>query len=174
MDIMKIESSRFGTLELDDSNVINFPAGIIGFPDERSFVLLRRRPDSAIAWLHSTTTSWLALPVVSADALALEYPAIPLSSLARPAGIETVGAEYAMMVVLNATSGGGRATVNLLAPLIVNAETRKGAQVLLEGSNYSTQEPFIMSARRPCPRNDTSASDRSSDSQASGVQAIGA
>ena len=36
------------------------------------------------------------------------------------------------------------ATVNLLAPIVVNAATRKGAQIILEGTRYSTREFFAL------------------------------
>jgi flagellar assembly factor FliW len=47
------------------------------------------------------------------------------------------------MVVLCALSG-QPATVNLLAPIVVNASTRTGAQVILEGTRFSTREFFAL------------------------------
>lgn len=145
MDAMKVQSSRFGTIELNDDEVINFPAGLIGFPDETSFVMLRPRPESPIAWLHSTQTSWFALPVVSADALEADLDGT-LSEATKAAGVISSDDPVAVMAVLNAPGAGVPPSVNLMAPIIVNAETRQGAQLLLESSNYSTQEPFILRA----------------------------
>jgi flagellar assembly factor FliW len=145
MDAMKVQSSRFGTIELSDDEVINFPAGLIGFPDETSFVMLRPRPDSPIAWLHSTQTSWFALPVVSAEALEVDLGGT-LSEATKTAGIGSSDEPFAVMAVLNAPGAGVPPSVNLMAPIIVNAETRQGAQLLLETSSYSTQEPFVLRA----------------------------
>jgi flagellar assembly factor FliW len=143
MDVMKVQSSRFGTIELDDHEVIRFPAGLIGFPDETSFVMLRPKPESPIAWLHSTQTSWFALPVVSAEALQTDIGGT-ISEATKAAGLVSSDEHLAVMAVLNAPGGGAPASVNLMAPIIVNAETRQGAQLLLESSNYSTQEPFVL------------------------------
>ena len=143
MDVMKVQSSRFGTLELDDQEVIRFPAGLIGFPDETSFVMLRPKPESPIAWLHSTQTSWFALPVVSADALQADLGGT-LTEATKASGLVSSNEPFAVMAVLNAPGAGVPASVNLMAPIIVNAETRQGAQLLLESSNYSTQEPFVL------------------------------
>jgi flagellar assembly factor FliW len=52
---MRIQTGRFGTFEVDDEDPIHFPQGMIGFPSEKQFVLLRHRDDSAIGWLQSTT-----------------------------------------------------------------------------------------------------------------------
>jgi flagellar assembly factor FliW len=143
MEAMKVQSSRFGTIEMDDTAVINFPAGLIGFPDETSFVMLRPRPESPIAWLHSTQNSSFALPVVSAEVLQADL-SDTVSEASKAAGLLASDEPFAVMAVLNAPGGGIPASVNLMAPIIVNAETRQGAQLLLESSSYSTQEPFVL------------------------------
>src|SRR3954451_11941512 len=102
MDLMKVQSSRFGTIELDDHDVITFPSGVIGFPNETSFVMLRPRPESPIAWLHSTLTPWFALPVVSTAALQTEYDGGNISEAGQASGIVTNGETFAVMAVLNA------------------------------------------------------------------------
>ncbi len=147
---MRIESSRFGAMELEDSDVIAFPDGIIGFPDERAFVLLRRADASPIGWLHSTRTPWLALPVVPTSALAADFPDEALAHEARQSGLGAEGDDIAVMAVLSAI-GGASATVNLVAPIVINVETRVGAQVILEASPFSTQEPFLLRTSGPPP-----------------------
>jgi len=138
---MNIQTDRFGAFEVDDKDPIHFPQGMIGFPTEKQFVLLRNRDDSALGWLQSTTNPALAFPVVSIDALAVAYPAIA----AAPAqGLKEEEADpHAVMAVLCA-SAGQPATVNLLAPVVVNVRSRKGAQILLEGTRFSTSEPFVL------------------------------
>jgi flagellar assembly factor FliW len=138
---MRIQTDRFGTFEVDDKDPIHFPQGMIGFPSEKQFVLLRHRDDSAIGWLQSTTNPALAFPVVSIDALAVAYPAITATPL--PGQKEEDVDPHAVMAVLCA-SAGQPATVNLLAPIVVNVRSRKGAQILLEGSTFSTCEPFVL------------------------------
>jgi flagellar assembly factor FliW len=62
------------------------------------------------------------------------------------------------MAVLCA-SAGQQPTVNLLAPVVVNVRSRKGAQILLENSTFSTSEPFVLrnapveAAPEPQPQN---------------------
>jgi len=141
---MKIVSERFGELELDTDNVIQFPNGLIGFPNEHEFVLLRPRENSAVGWLHSATNPKLAFPVVGTEALELEYPDVPVEEAVRLAAVGGNEESVCMMAVLSVSSAGLDATVNLLAPIIVNVETRRGAQILLEHSRFSTREPFVL------------------------------
>jgi flagellar assembly factor FliW len=141
---MQINTSRFGTLDLNDGDLIRFPAGIIGFPAERAFVLLTRRERSSVGWLQSTTTPWFALPVVCVSALAGPYSTASVEGSVTELGIEFKPESCAIMVVLHVSTAPNRPTVNLVAPIVINSETRMGAQVLIEGSEYSTQEPFVL------------------------------
>jgi flagellar assembly factor FliW len=140
---MKINSTRFGTLEIDDHKVIDFPAGIIGFPEEKGFVLIHHGSSDAIAWLQSVRTPELALPVVGAHQFAPEYPDVALPEAAAHAGLEGSPDDMTALVVLCATPG-APSTVNLAAPIIVNATTWKGTQAILDGSRFSTRELFVL------------------------------
>ncbi len=83
---MKIESTRFGSLEVDDQKVIGFPKGLIGFPEENSFVMVHHREPTQSRGLQSTRTPSLALPVVSVHQFAPAYPDVPLDDAAVRAG----------------------------------------------------------------------------------------
>jgi flagellar assembly factor FliW len=106
-------------------------------------MLIPHATSTAIAWLQSTTTPDLAFPVVSAHAFDSEYPDVALMDLASAAGIGDKGEELAVLVVLSAVRG-QPATVNLLAPLVINSKTRMAGQLFLEGSRYSTRELFML------------------------------
>jgi flagellar assembly factor FliW len=139
---MQINSQRFGVVNLDDDAVLNFPDGIIGFPRERAFVLIPHQGSSYLAWLQSVTVPELAFPVVSAHYFSTTYPDIPVGPAAHAAGIQGSEEDFAVLAVLCAPIG-QPATVNLLAPIVVNSETRTGAQVILDGSRFSTREVFV-------------------------------
>jgi len=139
---MNIQSQRFGALEVSDEQVLTFAEGIIGFPNEREFVLLPHNSSGFLAWLQSTSTPNLALPVVSAHAFGERYPDVALEPVAAALGMGEVNDDMALMVVLSAPQG-QPATVNLLAPILVNVATRKGAQLILDGSRFTTRELFV-------------------------------
>lgn len=141
---MRILSQRFGEFEIDPRDIIDFPEGLIGFVADQKFVLLRHRDTSPIGWLQSVTRPDFAVPVVSVDALALEDPTV-LATARLAGGDKTTDGvpDHAVMAVLCAPPG-QRATVNLLAPIVVNVRSHKGAQVILDSSAYSTAEPFML------------------------------
>ena len=43
--MIRTHQTRFGALDIDDSNAIHFPNGLIGFPEETLFVLLSGESD---------------------------------------------------------------------------------------------------------------------------------
>jgi len=140
----QITTTRFGSVEVPDENLIHFKNGIIGFPKETRFTLIPHGESKVIAWLQSATTPGLAFPVVSGHGLVSDYPDVPLEPLLDKAGIAGSGAdEFAVLAVLCASQL-QPATVNLLAPLLINADTRQGAQVFLEGSRFTTRELFVL------------------------------
>ena len=144
---MNIESRRFGSIDIDQESVLQFSQGIIGFPEEHEFVLIPHSSTGFLAWLQSVKTPGLALPVVSAHAFGEKYPDVPVEPTAEAAGVGSTSEDVAVMVVLCAPQG-QPATVNLLAPIVVNAATRTGAQIILDGSRFTTRELFI---RQPEP-----------------------
>jgi len=139
---MQINSQRFGVVELEDDAILTFAEGIIGFPRELSFALIPHHGSTYLAWLQSVTKPDLAFPVVSAHYFVDGYPDIPVSPAAHAAGVQGNEDDFAVLVVLCAPIG-QPATVNLLAPIVVNSETRTGAQVILDGSRFSTREIFV-------------------------------
>lgn len=149
---MQINSQRFGVVELEDDAVLNFPEGIIGFPREQRFALIPHHGSTFLAWLQSVTKPELAFPVVSAHYFLDGYPDVPVSPAAHAAGVQGKEEEFAVLVVLCAPIG-QPATVNLLAPIVINSESRTGAQVILEGSRFSTREAFVAPAA-PAPTAD--------------------
>ena len=64
---MKIETRVFGTIEIDDSKIIHFPGGIIGFPEMKDFALVHdeeKGKDVPVRWLQSIQEPQFAMPVM--------------------------------------------------------------------------------------------------------------
>ena len=63
-----IESTRFGTVEVNPDAVLEFPNGLIGLGGTR-YALVAKEADCAFLWLHSVDDPSLALPVTRPVAL---------------------------------------------------------------------------------------------------------
>ncbi|MCA9625934.1 MAG: flagellar assembly protein FliW [Myxococcales bacterium] len=134
--MIRIRSTRFGDVDVADEATIVFEGGLFGFPQETEFVLLEHPDSKDFGYLQSKRTAWLAFPVMDATLLAPAYPVPNPSVIAEAAGLGTK--ELAMLLILIADAQGS-IEVNLLAPLVIDLETRKGAQVMLDPTRYSSR-----------------------------------
>lgn len=59
-----LRTTRFGEISVDDADVLDFPAGLIGLGGRR-YALVAHGTDSPFSWLQSADDPALALPVTS-------------------------------------------------------------------------------------------------------------
>ena len=120
-----VESSRFGTLEIEQSAVIEFPTGLIGLGGTR-WALVGDTTDGPFQWLHSLEDGTLALPVTNPWAFFPDY-AVELSD----ADTAKLGTDEAtVLVTVRAGAELSDFSANLRAPILV-AEGR-GHQLINE------------------------------------------
>ena len=64
---MKVNTRIFGEIDIDDSKIITFENGIIGFSDLKKFALIfdsEKKNKGGISWLQSLEDGNMALPVL--------------------------------------------------------------------------------------------------------------
>jgi len=142
MSTLTIESTRFGTLEIDPEGVIEFPAGLIGLGGTR-FALLTAEADAAFVWLHSVEDPDLALPVTNPWLFFADY-VVELSDAEQArTGIGDAGAVDVWVTV---RAGGELAefSANLRAPILVSEG--RGHQVINEAPDAPVRAPLFPQA----------------------------
>ena len=133
---MKIESTRFGEVEVAEEQLIHFSYGIPGFPDEKTFVHMGNDEESPFSFLQSTTEVNLTFLLADPFAFINDYEFVLEDNVAKEMDLSL---ENPPQVFLIATVKGELAdmTVNLLAPVVVNGVNRTGRQVILDKPEYS-------------------------------------
>jgi len=126
--------------EAADTSEITFAEGIIGVPRARRFQLLER-PGSAVRYLRCLDIEGFNLPVVDPYLIDEGYTPAINGRVGRVLGIER-GDPLLFLAI--AALGDDSAQVNLRAPLVINANSRLGAQVILEDERYGLKVPFTM------------------------------
>ncbi|MEA2154201.1 MAG: flagellar assembly factor FliW [Solirubrobacteraceae bacterium] len=116
---LTVESTRFGTLEIEPEAVLSFPRGLIGLGGSR-YALLSTEPDSPFSWLHSVEDPGLALPVTRPWGFFPGYEVLLSDAEAASLGISGE-APTDVWVTVRATERVEDFTVNLRAPIIVIA-----------------------------------------------------
>ena len=138
---MQLDSSRFGTLELRDEAVLEFPDGLIGLPGTR-YALIAQEEGTPFYWLHSVDDPDLALPVTNPWLFFPEYEARVSDDDAAKLGL--AGPEEAtILCVVRAAEQPEEFSANLLAPVVVHAARRVGRQVINEAGGYRVREPLF-------------------------------
>jgi flagellar assembly factor FliW len=135
--MIRIDNTRFGTIEIEENNVMHFSEGLVGFPNEKRFALIHSGTES-IAHLQSLDTPSIALPVVDRLVFGSDYPNPGPAELARSAGLG--GDDVIILVPISKNNQNVRA--NMLAPIVVDAGNRRAAQVVLDPQRYSTHAPI--------------------------------
>jgi flagellar assembly factor FliW len=138
---MHIESTRFGTIEIRDDAVLVFPDGLPGLPGER-WALVAKDEASPFFWLHSVDHGDVAVPVTSPWLFFSDYEVRVPEEDARRLGLTDAGDAYIVCVV-RAAEELADFSINLASPLVVNATTRAGRQVINNLGGYSVRHPLF-------------------------------
>lgn len=133
-----VASSRFGELVVPEQSLIEFPAGLIGFPRHQKYVLIEHKPP--FSWLHSVDDANLAFVVVDGAEFGQKYNLKPPTS-DRECDFREDD-EYAILVIVTVRPDPSMTTANLKAPLFVNIRNRRGLQVIFDDARYSTRHPL--------------------------------
>ncbi|WP_432799095.1 flagellar assembly protein FliW [Poriferisphaera sp. WC338] len=137
---MLINTSRFGQIEVDDSRVISFEKGLLGFPKYRHYVLIEAGQDSYFWWLQSIEMPELAF-VVTDPSLFVPTYRVPLrEDQMREMGMDSVD-EAQVFVIVNKRDN--VLTGNLQGPLVVHVGKRTGEQLVLSDRRFTTRVPLI-------------------------------
>jgi flagellar assembly factor FliW len=140
MSTLTVESTRFGSLEIEPETVIEFPTGLIGLGGSR-YALLASDEDAAFVWLHSVEDSDLALPVTNPWHFYSDFAVEISDEEARRTGIDP--AQALVWVTVRAGEHLGDFTANLRAPILVSGG--RGHQVINEAPNASVRAPLFPS-----------------------------
>ena len=141
---VNIVTTRFGSIQAQETDLIRIPDGLVGFRAFTQFVLLPDPVASGLIWLQSATAAELAFGLI-APPLAIGDYRIELRPGDR-AALELDEERAALTyVILNRADGGGL-TVNLQGPLVFNPVRRLGRQLVLTSSRYAVRYPLSGSA----------------------------
>jgi flagellar assembly factor FliW len=145
-----IELPRFGTCTYRESEVLTFPWGLPGFPASQRFLALSVADQGGVFWLQSLDEPKVALPVVDPYAFFPDYdPRLP--AFAR-ISLELERAEDFALLAVAIIPEEGDATLNLLAPIVINLRTQIGRQVTVEGGDYPMRAPLpLVRGGQPAP-----------------------
>jgi len=127
---MKIDSNRFGFVDIEPDDLLHFPAGLFGMEDCREWILLADAENEALGWLQSSSRPDIALAVVCPRRFVPDYQVRISRGELTP--LEMTDVQQAQVLAILGKNEFG-ITLNLKAPLVINLERRLGRQVITNG-----------------------------------------
>ena len=143
----KINTLRFGELEIEEQDVVRFADGIPAFEDEHEFVVLPYEEGTPYMFLQSMMTPELAFlmtdPFVFFPDYSFELDDENMEKLA----INSMDDVLVCTLISVPRSGVADMTTNLLAPVVINRHTMQARQIVLEKTQYTTRHRLFPEAK---------------------------
>jgi flagellar assembly factor FliW len=125
---MNVETTRFGRLQIETHDIVEFPAGVFGLETCKQWVLLADAQNDALGWLQCTSRPDIALAVVTPRRFVPEYQVRVARQELMPLALDDVR-DAKVLVIVGIKEG--LITLNLKAPLVINLKSRTGRQVVV-------------------------------------------
>ena len=135
---MRISTTRFGDLDIDEAQVFEFPMGLLGFAEQKKYVIIDHSEDSPFKWLQCVNEPELAFIVTDPHFFLPSY-----HIQVRQAELHVLGPvkeeDLILSVIMTIPENPREMSANLLAPLLFNMENRKGMQYVLTNQQYGVK-----------------------------------
>ncbi len=149
---MKVNTRIFGEVDIEEAKLITFEGGIIGFPDMKKFALIydsEKGVNAGIRYLQSMDEPTFAMPVMDPLSVCEDYnPEVEDELLAKLGDLDENN--LLVMTTVTVPKDIKEMSVNLMGPIIINTDTRKACQVIVDGDKYPVKYPIydILQARK--------------------------
>ena len=135
----KVNTLRFGEVEVAEDKVVHFADGIPALEDEHEFVIVPYDEESPYVFLQSLTTPDLAFLMTVPFVFFPDY-AFELDD--ENQGKLNLYKQEDMLIYTLITVNGGQVqdmTANLMAPVVINTVNMQARQIVLDRSSYTTK-----------------------------------
>lgn len=140
---MVVETKHFGEIDYMEENVLVFDSGLPGFENIKKYILIDSpEENSMFKWLQSVENPQLAFAIVNPFLVRGDYDFEISDEDTRELGIESTEdvVVYSILVVPEDLT---RVSMNLKAPVIINARKNKGAQIVLDTDKYTVRHYIL-------------------------------
>ncbi|MBI2875574.1 MAG: flagellar assembly protein FliW [Candidatus Tectomicrobia bacterium] len=147
---MKIATTRFGEIEIDERDIIYMPEGLVGFGQHKQYIILEHDTESPspFKWLQSVDDPDLAFIIVDPYLFKSDYR-IEIS----PHEVAILQARDPEALICAVVVSIHRElphpiTANLQAPILINPENRWGRQCILTRGGYPVRYDLMEETRK--------------------------
>lgn len=137
---MLVKTKFFGEVDLPEEKILTFERGLIGLSEYKRFTILYdcEKESSNIFWLQSVEEPTLALPVVRPQLVKEDYNPVVEDELLNHIG-ELTEENLVIFLTMTVPQDIKQMSVNLKAPIVINTDTGKAAQIIVENQDYEVK-----------------------------------
>jgi len=143
--MVKVETTRFGAIEIPDAKIIIMSRGMLGFPDRKRYCIIQHKGNSPFFWYQSIDDSSLAFVITNPWLFKPDYD-VDIKVAGEEMGWDKKGEEVGLECYVIVTIPKGepeKMTANLMGPLLINPDTSEAIQIVLADAVYSHKYPLI-------------------------------
>lgn len=147
---MEINTKPYGTVVIDEKQIIHFPNGLFGFESLRDFALMDAE-QKPFFWLQSLEVEQIAFILVDPHIFRPDYnPAIITEELQEIDVDDSEEDRALLFAIVTIPSDQSRMTANLQGPVVINRDNRKGRQFISTDPAWKVRHNIIeeMAAQR--------------------------
>lgn len=135
---MKVNTTRFGELQVNQEDVINFSDGLLGFEALNKFFVVDPGDSTLILWLQSIEDAKVAFPIIEPKIFKPDYVAKLLPSDMNSVKLESLN-EAKIYSILTIPSNITEMSANLKAPIVINNAKKIAKQIVLQDNKLSVK-----------------------------------
>lgn len=136
---MKISTLNLGEITIDKANIINFENGPLAFEEYKEFAIIDVEEESfPFKFLQAVEKESVGFIIVDPFSFKKDYNFNLEDEVLEELEIEEVS-DVLVFTILVIPKEVENITANLMAPIIINHRTKKGKQIILENTDYSTK-----------------------------------
>ena len=141
--LIKLNTSKFGEVEVSKDSIFEFIAPIIGFSDLKQYTIIDHKPDSPFKWLQSTEDMDLAFPITLCSFFGIDYQFDIPDEEAQNLDITSGDDVFVCNIANIPASNPQAATINMLAPIVINIVNKKAMQIILKNTNFEVRHKLF-------------------------------
>jgi flagellar assembly factor FliW len=140
---VKVNTTRFGTINTTEDKIIHMPLGMLGFPENKRFIMFRHKENSPFFWYQSADDPALAFVITNPFIFVPDYE-IDAEEAAKAMSWNNISnSDIELYVVANIPKGKPEEmTANLIGPILINVKNHQAAQMIISNSDYSHKFPL--------------------------------
>ncbi|MGI6413494.1 MAG: flagellar assembly protein FliW [Syntrophomonadaceae bacterium] len=144
---MVINTKRFGEIIAEEQEIIQFPAGLLAFENLVRFALLDISNNPVFKWLQSIEAPEIAFLLVDPFVFKRDYYLDLDPELTRELEIKRPEDVLVYTTVTIPEHDFKQATTNLVGPLVINRNSKRGKQVVLDKEGLAVKYPLFSDYR---------------------------